>query len=109
MEEVITIEEKDLCLDELDDFDLETPVYQVWALGYDENDCITDFSKLFGTFKDPDTAVKYAENLNPTIPTAIAYVSLEVETVVDEDGEEENVGSIYRRIIINKNYDKFAN
>jgi hypothetical protein len=120
MKEVTTIktlsEDKDLMkhvTEDLEDFDEETPVtYEVWAIGYTADDEITDTDMLIGEFADPDRAVEKAKVLtvadivhqaaeehDGSEPnTDVAYVSIEVETVVeDEDEGIMNVGTIYKR------------
>lgn len=99
--------------EDLEDFDEESKVtYEVWALGYDSNDKITDAEMLLGEFSDPDQAVEKAkettiadvvhkaaeEDTNSDLEVDVARLSIEVETVVD-DGEDGtmNVGTIYRR------------
>jgi hypothetical protein len=100
--------------EDLEDFDLESTVtYEVWAIGYDEGSAITDTDMFIGEFADPDKAIEKAKALtladiihqaaeedNGAAPAEnVAYISIEVETVVDdEDGEETmNVGTIYKR------------
>ena len=47
----------------------DVPVmYEVWAIGYDEEDCTTDAELLIGTFENPDEAVCFARG------TAVADV-----------------------------------
>jgi hypothetical protein len=99
--------------EDLEDFDEESKVtYEVWALGYDSNDKITDAEMLLGEFSDPDQAVEKAkettiadvvhkaaeEDANNDLEVDVVRLSIEVETVVD-DGEEGtmNVGTIYKR------------
>ena len=85
-------------------------VYSVWALGYDAEDDCTDTEVLIGEFENPDEAVACAEKVTLTSITDefgfddlsdVAYLSIEVETVVtdpdSEDGGTMNIGSIYQR------------
>lgn len=100
--------------EDLEDFDIDSAVtYEVWAIGYDEGSAITDTDMLIGEFADPDKAIEKAKVLtladiihqaaeedNGATPAEnVAYISIEVETVVDdEDGEVTmNVGTIYKR------------
>ena len=102
-------------IEDLEDFPEGSPVtYEVWALGYNHLDELTDSELLLATFKDPDKAVEYAKQLtladivykaseeDTDIEQAddIDYISVEVETVVedDEDGTM-NVGTIYKKEI----------
>lgn len=99
---------------ELDVVPEDAPVeYEVWAIGYDSDDCITDAEMLIGTFDNPDAAIAAAENLtladivhqaadeyDGSTPADVAYISIEVETVFeDEEGDVLNAGTIYRREI----------
>lgn len=88
----------------------DTPVsYEVWAIGYDYDGDITDTELFFKEFSDPDEAIEYAKKLsladivhqaaeeaNTDITPDISYISVEVETVIeDEDGDSINIGTIY--------------
>ena len=46
----------------LDDFDAKDATYQVWVLGYDENENITDFEVMVDESKDAESMVEYATN-----------------------------------------------
>lgn len=92
----------------------DVPVmYEVWAIGYDEEEQPTSAELLVGTFEDPDAAVSFARD------TAIAdilglaededyigfnvstrTIRVEVETVVS-DGENDtlNIGTVYRNTL----------
>ena len=82
--------------------------YEVWALGYTEDEDCTDDEVLIGEFTDIDEAVKCAEAVTlekikehgyRAADPDTAYFSIEVETVV-EDPEDEgtvNIGSVYNR------------
>ena len=97
--------------------DIEIPedvpiMYEVWALGYDEEDQPTDAELLIGTFEDPDEAVCFAKVT--TAPNVFEFaedddyhgfddvyaIHIEVETVVanDDDGMM-NIGTIYKKAI----------
>lgn len=97
--------------------------YEVWASGYDFNDEITDTNTFMKDFKDPDEAIEYAKQLTladiieqdakdrgdekiKELDTEIAYISVEVETVIeDEDDSTMNIGTIYKRdLCINNRY-----
>lgn len=101
-------------IEELDDFDTNDEVsYLVCALGYDEDDEITDCEVYLGEFKFPDEAVAFAKTV--TLGTILqrgvdqvqaiaktAYFNLEVETVVeydDPDNGTENIDTIWERQI----------
>lgn len=99
--------------EDLEDFDLDSAVtYEVWAIGYDEGSAITDTDMLIGEFADPDKAIEKAKALtladiihqaaeedNGMVPADnVVYISIEVETVVDDEEEGTmNVGTIYKR------------
>ena len=96
-----------------EDFDLETGEFQVWAIGYDEDDMITDFEVCVFSSKDADEAVFFAKHLVEdedldsitdlaTITDDVAYLGVEVEEVVEVEGVETNQGSIYHGHIIIK-------
>lgn len=85
--------------------------YEVWGIGYDSEDCVTDAEFLFKTFDKPEDAVEYAKSLtlsdvvqlsaedNPDLELEyeVAYISIEVETVIDDEDEGAmNVGTIYK-------------
>lgn len=97
-------------IDELEDFDTKEAVYQVWLLGYDAEDRITDFSLCVYQGKELTDALDYADRIiNEEISYETecfeefpenAYITLEVETVVtDEDGNEENIESVFEKLI----------
>ena len=87
-----------------EDFDLEPATYQVWVLGYDANECITDFEVLLEEFDDPDPAVEYARDFAGTnkirtlnLPDYVKFAEVLVETVVkyDDGSMDENVETLY--------------
>ena len=99
--------------DDLEDFDIDTPVtYEVWTIGYNKDNMITDSEMFVAEFVYPDEAVAYANKLTladivhkaAEDPVGVVdyeeveYISIEIETVVDEGvGETMNVGTIYKR------------
>lgn len=99
--------------EDLEDFDEYAPVtYEVWTIGYNEEDVVNGTDMLMGTFDDPDKAVEYATNLTLAdiihqaaeedngmeSNTTTSYISIEVETVVDDEDEGTmNIGTIYKR------------
>lgn len=101
--------------EDLEDFDDTAVVtYAIWAIGYDADSCITDTEMYLGEFVDPDRAVEKAKALtladiihlaaeedDGSEPNEdIAYVTIEVETVVDDEEEGSmNVGTIFRKDI----------
>lgn len=85
-----------------EDFEAEPAKYQVWVLGYNKAEAITDFEILLEEFADPDVAIKFAKAYagegkynSINIPEDVAYLEVLVETVVDFDGYDENVETLY--------------
>ena len=90
----------------LDDFDVKDATYQVWVLGYDENENITDFEVLVNESKDAESMVEYAERYveeerygTMMFPDEVKYIEVLVETVVDLEDYDENVGTLFSKII----------
>ena len=90
----------------LDDFDAKDATYQVWVLGYDENENITDFEVMVNESKDAESMVEYAERYveeerygTMTFPDEVKYIEVLVETVVDLEDYNENVGTLFSKII----------
>ena len=90
----------------LDDFDAKDATYQVWVLGYDENENITDFEVMVDESKDAESMVEYATNYieeerygTMTFPDEVKYIEVLVETVVDLEDYDENVGTLFSKII----------
>ena len=90
----------------LDDFDAKDATYQVWVLGYDENEHITDFEVMVNKSKDAESMVEYATNYveeerygTMTFPDEVKYIEVLVETVVDLEDYDENVGTLFSKII----------
>ena len=90
----------------LDDFDAKDATYQVWVLGYDENENITDFEVLVDESKDAESMVECATNYVEeehygimTFPDEVKYIEVLVETIVNLEGYDENVGTLFSKII----------
>ena len=90
----------------LDDFDAKDATYQVWVLGYDENENITDFEVMVSESKDAESMVEYATNYveeerygTMTFPDEVKYIEVLVETVVDLEDYSENVGTLFSKIV----------
>ena len=90
----------------LDCFDAKDATYQVWVLGYDENENITDFEVMVNESKNAESMVEYAENYveeeryeNLKFPDEVKYIEVLVETVVDLEDYDENVGTLFSKII----------
>jgi hypothetical protein len=97
---------------DIEDVPADVPVsYEVWAIGYDEEDELTGAAVVLGSFDDPDQAVSFArdttladvinleadDGCDPTPQSS--YISIEVETVVSGDEGDMNVGTIYKKTI----------
>lgn len=90
----------------LDDFDAKDATYQVWVLGYDENENITDFEVMIDESKNAESMVEYAENYveeerygTMAFPDEVKYIEVLVETIVDLEDYDENVGTLFSKII----------
>lgn len=94
--------------------DISQVTYEVWALGYDKDDQITEAELLIKTFSDSDEAVEFAKGISladivnhpmeedfiAETDYEVSYIVIEVETVItNEDAEAVNVGTIYRNTI----------
>lgn len=86
--------------------------YEVWAIGYNNNNEVTDAELLLKTLKDPDEAVAYAKGVeladviqydtcNNLPANDVAYINIEVETVIaDDENGTLNVGTIFYKHIV---------
>lgn len=98
--------------EDLEEFAEDAKVtYEVWAIGYDADNKVTDAELYIEEFNDPDKAIEKAKNLtfsdiiqlaaeeDSNIPEEpVAYVSIEVETVVaEEECGTMNVGTIFKK------------
>ena len=90
----------------LDDFNAKDATYQVWVLGYDENENITDFEVMVNESKDAESMVEYATNYveeerygTIAFPDEVKYIEVLVETVVDLEDYSENVGTLFSKIV----------
>ena len=90
----------------LDDFDAKDATYQVWVLGYDENENITDFEVMVSESKDAESMVECDTNYveeerygTMEFPDEVKYIEVLVETVVDLEDYDENVGTLFSKIV----------
>ena len=90
----------------LDDFDAKDATYQVWVLGYDENENITDFEVMVDESKDAESMIEYATNYveeerygTMAFPDDVKYIEVLVETVADLEDYNENVGTLFSKIV----------
>ena len=89
-----------------EDFEAEPAKYQFWLLGYDVNQNITDFEFLVNEADDPDPMIAQAKQYldeekykKRTFPDNIKFLEVLVETVVNVEGYEENVGTLFDEIV----------
>ena len=95
-------------LEDLEDFPDNTSVeYEVWALGYNDEDEATDDDVHLNSFENHEEAVEYAKNVTWALVAghlaeeSTVYVRVQVETVVEDPDDEGtmNIGTIYENII----------
>ena len=98
--------------------DLEIPedipvMYEVWAIGYDEEYNVVDEAELLlGTFEDPDEAVGFARDTSLEdvvnlaaddqcdMTTEVSTIIIEVEAAVpDEENGTMNIGTVYKKLL----------
>ena len=91
---------------DLDDFDAKDATYQVWVLGYDENEHITNFEVMVNESKDAESMVEYAERYveeeqykTIAFPDEVKYIEVLVETIAELEDYDENVGNLFSKII----------
>ena len=90
----------------LDDFEAKAATYQVWVLSYDENENITDFEVMLNESKDAESMVNFAKKYieeeryeNLKFPDEVKYIEVLVETIVELEDYDENVGTLFSKII----------
>ena len=94
--------------EDLEDFDADSEVcYEVWAIGYDENDEVVDAELCMFTSTDRDEAINYAKNVtladiiyeagNGPCDCNTAKIKIEVETVVPVTDDLMNVGTVFEK------------
>lgn len=89
--------------DELDDFELAPPTYEVWAIGYTTGNNESVAEQMLTRVEDPDEAVTFIDSLTAvdiltygiSAASPIDRFVLEVETAVGDDAE--SAGVIYRK------------
>ena len=97
---------------DITDLDENTEVvFEVYTFGYDKNYDIVDSTICLFNYTEPDEAIKFARQVvladvidmvpyNPpdcAVVGRVSHITVEVETVVEIDGEFVNIGSIYSR------------
>lgn len=97
-------DEIELLVDEIPDYDLTKADYQVWAVGYTLEGNVLDYENLLASFKDPDKAIEYVkqldvEDVTRDIPEEVEVLVIQVETVVEIEGIDQNVGVLFEEDI----------
>ena len=75
--------------------------YQVWSLGYNKNQEITDFAYMYGEYDNKQAAIGLAEQINikkdtkKKIPNNVKWMLVQVETVRTRGSWEENIDTVY--------------
>lgn len=89
-----------------EEFEAKPAWYQVWCLGYDENQNITDWDCFVDESHDPDYAIKRAKTFIEKeqykeihIPDEVVYLEVLVETVVNQAGYDENIGNLFQEVL----------
>ena len=85
---------------------IENATYQVWFLGYDKNEDITDFEVLVNEDKDAERMIEYAKKYveekrykTMVFPKKVKYIEVLVETVANFEDHTENVETLFTRIV----------
>jgi len=89
-----------------EEFEAKPAWYQVWCLGYDKDQNITDWDCFVDESRDPDTMIERAKTFiakkqykGLAIPDNVVYLEVLVETVVNQDGYDENIGNYFQETI----------
>ena len=97
---------EELHLDEIPDFDAKSAWYQVWLLGYDKDQNIVDWDCFIDESRDPDKMIERAKTFiaekqyeGLAIPEEVVYLEVLVETVVNIEGYDENIGTLFDETI----------
>lgn len=85
-----------------EDFEAKPAMYQVWVLGYDKDQNITDWNCLVDESRNPDRMIERAKTFiaekqfeGLAVPEEIEYIEVLVETTVDFDDYESNEGTLF--------------
>lgn len=96
--------------DEFEEFEEEFEVpeekYQLWLIGYDADQNITDFEFLVNESISLDAMLKQAKQYideekykNRTFPEDVTYLEVIVETVANIEGYDENIATRFDEIV----------
>lgn len=91
-----------LMTEDLDDFSEDTEVvFEAWAIGYDKDGKIIDYSICLANGPEPQEVVETAKRLTlDNVPTTVEgdQIMIEVETTVQESEDIfVNLGTIYSK------------
>ena len=85
---------------------IENTTYQVWVLGYDKNEDITDIEVLASEDKDAERMIEYAKKYveekhykTMAFPKKVKYIEILVETVVNFEDHTENIETLFSRFV----------
>lgn len=85
---------------------IKETTYQVWVLGYDKNEAITDIEVLASEDKDAERMVEYAKKYveeehykTMVFPKKVKYIEVLVETVVNFEDHTENVETLFSKVV----------
>ena len=89
-----------------EEFEAKPAWYQVWCLGYDKDQNITDWDCFIDESHDPDTMIERAKTFiaekqyeGLSIPEEVVYLEVLVETVVNQAGYDENIGNLFQEAL----------
>lgn len=92
-----------LMTEDLDEFSEDTEVvFEAWAIGYDKEGNIVDYSICLANGPEPQEVVETAKQLTlDNVPTTVDgdQLMIEVETTVQTFDEFRNIGTIYSRLL----------
>ncbi len=97
-------------LDELGDIPEGQVTYMICAIGYAEDQTITDCELYFNELSDPDKAIELAKHLDIELllqavadqgqdMSEVSYFQVEVETLIAGDDGTENIDTIWENQI----------
>lgn len=85
-----------------EDFEGRDATYQVRVRGYDDSDAECGYERVAASFKDPEAAIDFAKRYvgrgeyeDEPLPSGVSYVEVSVETVVESDGDQLDVGALF--------------
>jgi hypothetical protein len=89
-----------------EDFEVPEEKYQLWLLGYDADQNITDFEFLVNESSSLEVMLKQAKQYideekykNRTFPDNVTYLEVIVETIANIEGYDENIATRFDEIV----------